>query len=140
MVRPMLLRRERCRTKPIVCSGACTSRQRAPAGSEGGQAMGTVVTGRKAGGAGWTAGSVSGVSENSSSCLVWPISFRIQYAHFRFDPVADLLVDGIRGQSCGVDQWADRYGHKAWLLDESRSEEHTSELQSLMRTSYAVFC
>src|SRR3546814_6805803 len=31
-----------------------------------------------------------------------------------------------------------------WLLpgfvDTQRSEEHTSELQSLMRTSYAVFC
>src|SRR3546814_6728068 len=26
------------------------------------------------------------------------------------------------------------------LGDNSRSEEHTSELQSLMRTSYAVFC
>src|SRR3546814_10563570 len=26
------------------------------------------------------------------------------------------------------------------LLKRSRSEEHTSELQSLMRTSYAVFC
>src|SRR3546814_4084818 len=26
------------------------------------------------------------------------------------------------------------------LLDEFRSEEHTSELQSLMRISYAVFC
>src|SRR3546814_7907975 len=26
----------------------------------------------------------------------------------------------------------------AWAID--RSEEHTSELQSLMRTSYAVFC
>src|SRR3546814_4701438 len=26
------------------------------------------------------------------------------------------------------------------LLDEDRSEEHTSELQSLMRISYAVFC
>src|SRR3546814_3189064 len=26
------------------------------------------------------------------------------------------------------------------LQDEVRSEEHTSELQSLMRTSYAVFC
>src|SRR3546814_5881899 len=26
------------------------------------------------------------------------------------------------------------------LLDEQRSEEHTSELQSLMRISYAVFC
>src|SRR3546814_1343651 len=25
-------------------------------------------------------------------------------------------------------------------LDEKRSEEHTSELQSLMRISYAVFC
>src|SRR3546814_10907320 len=28
----------------------------------------------------------------------------------------------------------------AWLLDRCRSEEHTSELQSLMRISYAVFC
>src|SRR3546814_1230232 len=26
------------------------------------------------------------------------------------------------------------------LLTQARSEEHTSELQSLMRTSYAVFC
>src|SRR3546814_7842194 len=32
-------------------------------------------------------------------------------------------------------------GHKAQtLLDSHRSEEHTSELQSLMRISYAVFC
>src|SRR3546814_10913504 len=28
--------------------------------------------------------------------------------------------------------------HRAWCLH--RSEEHTSELQSLMRISYAVFC
>src|SRR3546814_4901401 len=28
----------------------------------------------------------------------------------------------------------------AWLLPRIRSEEHTSELQSLMRISYAVFC
>src|SRR3546814_10533463 len=27
-----------------------------------------------------------------------------------------------------------------WLIHQERSEEHTSELQSLMRTSYAVFC
>src|SRR3546814_2125481 len=27
-----------------------------------------------------------------------------------------------------------------WLYDWPRSEEHTSELQSLMRISYAVFC
>src|SRR3546814_9950187 len=39
--------------------------------------------------------------------------------------------------------WHERYdrdpGH-AWLRSISRSEEHTSELQSLMRNSYAVFC
>src|SRR3546814_7418310 len=27
-----------------------------------------------------------------------------------------------------------------WFREASRSEEHTSELQSLMRISYAVFC
>src|SRR3546814_6397557 len=30
--------------------------------------------------------------------------------------------------------------HSAWLPVTNRSEEHTSELQSLMRISYAVFC
>src|SRR3546814_8198788 len=29
---------------------------------------------------------------------------------------------------------------RAGRIDHPRSEEHTSELQSLMRTSYAVFC
>src|SRR3546814_9205994 len=46
----------------------------------------------------------------------------------------------------GVNPWNDpietfwpgyRYGHQMGL---KRSEEHTSELQSLMRISYAVFC
>src|SRR3546814_10568043 len=31
-------------------------------------------------------------------------------------------------------------GHEVCLRDLYRSEEHTSELQSLMRISYAVFC
>src|SRR3546814_8541101 len=31
-------------------------------------------------------------------------------------------------------------GQAVVLADEERSEEHTSELQSLMRISYAVFC
>src|SRR3546814_6721481 len=31
------------------------------------------------------------------------------------------------------------YGHRA-QAEAARSEEHTSELQSLMRISYAVFC
>src|SRR3546814_5841467 len=48
---------------------------------------------------------------------------------------ADVLVD-----------WAMRYGNPAIpdrlraMKAAGRSEEHTSELQSLMRISYAVFC
>src|SRR3546814_5165656 len=34
----------------------------------------------------------------------------------------------------------ERVDDYAQLLDIDRSEEHTSELQSLMRISYAVFC
>src|SRR3546814_1688285 len=37
--------------------------------------------------------------------------------------------------ACGEDQWN---WLKSGIFD--RSEEHTSELQSLMRISYAVFC
>src|SRR3546814_8722400 len=43
------------------------------------------------------------------------------------------------GEAAGDDgrHLADRPGHED---DNERSEEHTSELQSLMRISYAVFC
>src|SRR3546814_6466855 len=36
--------------------------------------------------------------------------------------------------------WKPRTSSISWLWRPARSEEHTSELQSLMRTSYAVFC
>src|SRR3546814_8986468 len=43
-------------------------------------------------------------------------------------------------QDIGIVQSAPQHwGHPAGAMD-SRSEEHTSELQSLMRISYAVFC
>src|SRR3546814_978483 len=53
-----------------------------------------------------------------------------------------------RGNDCRLDRFAERFGRLIlWLPDErprqsadSRSEEHTSELQSLMRNTYAVFC
>src|SRR3546814_7697742 len=35
---------------------------------------------------------------------------------------------------------AELTAHEAAIHDRNRSEEHTSELQSLMRISYAVFC
>src|SRR3546814_8727513 len=48
-------------------------------------------------------------------------------------------------------QWMDAMGARGWTVPDwpkayggggltARSEEHTSELQSLMRISYAVFC
>src|SRR3546814_3098833 len=36
-----------------------------------------------------------------------------------------------------LQQW---FGLSDLAMEEARSEEHTSELQSLMRISYAVFC
>src|SRR3546814_8299817 len=47
--------------------------------------------------------------------------------------VAEIIVDRRRGQSALDHQRLD-------ALQSLRSEEHTSELQSLMRNSYSVFC
>src|SRR3546814_3942683 len=59
-----------------------------------------------------------------------------QLAAMREQPV--LHVDPRQGRR-QLAQIARRCAHKAAELAE-RSEEHTSELQSLMRISYAVFC
>src|SRR3546814_2570120 len=53
---------------------------------------------------------------------------------------ADALAKGPDNEIDVADH-ALRLGDAAAVLaDEARSEEHTSELQSLMRISYAVFC
>src|SRR3546814_5283618 len=65
---------------------------------------------------------------------------------------AQALVDAVRDRGASV-RWllethahADHVSAAHWLKSTHfpdariRSEEHTSELQSLMRTSYAVFC
>src|SRR3546814_4013929 len=54
------------------------------------------------------------------------------------EPVLDIAGGAVK---C-VLQPSDRYRMfvSALAADGQRSEEHTSELQSLMRTSYAVFC
>src|SRR3546814_2624258 len=60
--------------------------------------------------------------------------------------LADGTVDGLRIDH--IDGLADPKGYLCALRDAGdapyvvveRSEEHTSELQSLMRISYAVFC
>src|SRR3546814_10636373 len=49
-----------------------------------------------------------------------------------------VFAEGSRGQLGR--QLIERYKLDAGRDPQSRSEEHTSELQSLMRISYAVFC
>src|SRR3546814_5696202 len=52
-----------------------------------------------------------------------------------------VVNDGVMaGHYCGPTQYCLRPGHPIRYAASQRSEEHTSELQSLMRISYAVFC
>src|SRR3546814_10849746 len=55
------------------------------------------------------------------------------------DPAARsaVLSQGYRPPNCSVASIATSAPSAFWV---ARSEEHTSELQSLMRISYAVFC
>src|SRR3546814_2949666 len=50
---------------------------------------------------------------------------------------ADVIAHIEKARASGVEIWADQYPYTA---SGSRSEEHTSVLQSLLRRSYAVFC
>src|SRR3546814_8173406 len=53
----------------------------------------------------------------------------------RQDPAARAVI--FRGSSCFAPVGE---GQSSTVSGDQRSEEHTSELQSLMRKSYAVFC
>src|SRR3546814_3655637 len=66
-------------------------------------------------------------------------------------PLLRILIAAPRGFCAGVDRAIhiveraiEKYGAPVYVRHEivhnKRSEEHTSELQSLMRISYAVFC
>src|SRR3546814_1167007 len=52
-----------------------------------------------------------------------------------FVALLNILVAWLRGARASADPWGG-----TTLEWQTRSEEHTSELQSLMRISYAVFC
>src|SRR3546814_3585500 len=59
--------------------------------------------------------------------------------------VASVLVGVTLGVVMGLNRLAEWLGAPLFIIAQSaplaaRSEEHTSELQSLMRISYAVFC
>src|SRR3546814_10368585 len=59
---------------------------------------------------------------------------------FRWGLLAGTVYSGIELWLRGRTPWTLRHRHADGGASRARSEEHTSELQSLMRTSYAVFC
>src|SRR3546814_6473543 len=54
--------------------------------------------------------------------------------------LGEEVVDGGLDVVGGKPAQSDWLGHDSGVGLDARSEEHTSELQSLMRISYAVFC
>src|SRR3546814_3692483 len=70
---------------------------------------------------------------------IWQAADKLGYP---FGHMYQLLVcTGLRLTNVAhlvMDEYHD--AHEALIVSPERSEEHTSELQSLMRNSYAVFC
>src|SRR3546814_1098168 len=62
------------------------------------------------------------------------MGFHTRIAQITGNPIYSAVSEGMLG-------WLQEYhAHMLIWQGQSRSEEHTSELQSLMRISYAVFC
>src|SRR3546814_1525294 len=84
----------------------------------------------------------------SDAVAVTP-QLRSTRTHFEMQPPAVGHLDGLGGGLAGADLCVSQ-GHQCGYRPfdtrndtrnfTGRSEEHTSELQSLMRTLYAVFC
>src|SRR3546814_8241268 len=74
--------------------------------------------------------------------VAFGLSFVASGACLRFVALVVAVPDGRPWPSCRLPDLPGRSRPDAveTAEDDGRSEEHTSELQSLMRISYAVFC
>src|SRR3546814_8828645 len=77
--------------------------------------------------------------------LLWPTWWALWLAAQGTPPLHLLAIftAGVwltRSAGCVINDYADRWPDGQVKRTRERSEEHTSELQSLMRISYAVFC
>src|SRR3546814_1046362 len=89
-------------------------------------------------------------STRASSCKIATAERTAEYTRFSSPLEAQTAVPTLQWCLCwSVVLWTDSPsavpGRRGWpdlrtVLAPRRSEEHTSELQSLMRISYAVFC
>src|SRR3546814_5561879 len=76
-------------------------------------------------------------SGGGPGCLkISPVPLLVRLGRRPLDVVPPAALDALEGSP--VDEWLDALEGDAEVG--GRSEEHTSELQSLMRISYAVFC
>src|SRR3546814_13031593 len=90
------------------------------------------------------------ISTRTDTLFPYMTLFRSESQHPLAERGAGLDVGEVRGMEFGVlgtvDPLLDKVPARRWRHgifgagDHQRSEEHTSELQSLMRISYAVFC
>src|SRR3546814_2030069 len=69
---------------------------------------------------------------------LYDLKRELTYMRLAVTPLQDVLSQLVRTPGTLVAPEVRLYFRD--VLDHSRSEEHTSELQSLMRISYAVFC
>src|SRR3546814_5253806 len=86
---------------------------------------------------------VGGELSRAGDLIIEPIRdaigrYAIPAATVELRVVAGVL--GERAEMLGALTLAGHETDRPLLTNKSRSEEHTSELQSLMRISYAVFC
>src|SRR3546814_8501902 len=105
-------------SKPVRFCGAFKACSAGPSGTNSGGAAGSAAGSAAGGAAGGDAGGVPAGAVSSGYDTRSP------------SPSVDVTLFGASGVSAGIG--ASSVG--------ARSEEHTSELQSLMRISYAVFC
>src|SRR3546814_4675852 len=88
-----------------------------------------------------TSGYVSSGSYGQGSLQIQPTIIQRPASDDAFDAVFDMQTQHANVADPGDATTGDhRYISRARQIDGRRSEEHTSELQSLMRISYAAFC
>src|SRR3546814_10295376 len=80
-------------------------------------------------------------STRTDTLFPYTTLFRSVHAIEKGKSIADHILIAFGGAApLHVARIAEKVGISRILVPPNRSEEHTSELQSLMRISYAVFC